>query len=391
MGSSGPVHDGSWQDELNLETLLSESQLSIDDMNKPTEFACDLEQTVFNLAKNVEDIKFSVMESQKHRGKMMEMVSSLELPAIPPSLDEGLDELRMSCALSMAIEYIGWKAFDPAKQHAKQALDFAARQGNETSIARCNYWLGRIELEQGNIPSAYKFFMAARPCAMNDKGLEGSTLEYYLKISHPTLGEKHRRRVSPLRSHAKLEGTLTQVDTHHSGNNQSKKRKQFTWTSELVLRPAKLAGHPQAGSVAAKGNRKHNNRPVVWEAENTEDALHANSPLRIIPKDEINADGMEWLTVAKSGPRLSQSKFTFRCYPKGLAPRSRPTEIFPEQPGENIIAAEKWEVLHEHFKIKRVTLAYLSLERWRNFGLDRSFKDNMAKKGVSWRFQETYF
>ncbi|KAJ5549568.1 hypothetical protein N7513_006802 [Penicillium frequentans] len=391
MDSPGPGQDVSWQDELNLETLLSENQLSIDGVINPTEFACDLEQTVFNLAKNVEEIKFSVMESHKHRGKMMEIVSSLRLPTIPPSLDEGLDELRMSCALSMVMDYMRWRAFDPAKQNAKQALDFAERQGNEISIARCNYWLGRIELEQGNIPSAYKFFMAARPCAMDDKGLEGSTLEYYLKLSHPKVGEKYRRRVSPLRSHAKLEGTLTQVDTHHSCNDQSKKRKRVTWASELVLRPAKSAGHTQVGSVAAKGNRKHNNRPVVWEAKNTEDALHASSPLLIIPKDEINADGMEWLTVAKSGPRLPQSKFTFRCYPKGLAPRSRPTEIFPEQPGENILIAEKWQVLHEHFKIKRVTLAYLSLERWRNFKLDRSFKDNMAKKGVSWRFQETYF
>ncbi|KAJ5909347.1 hypothetical protein N7504_003990 [Penicillium tannophilum] len=391
MASPGSIQDVSRQYEMNLEIPLSENQLSIDDMNEPTEFGCDLEQTVFNLAKNVEEIKSNVLESQKYREKTMEIVSSMKLPAIPPSLDKGLGELRMSCALSMVMDYMRWKAFDPAKQNARRALDLAERQGNEISIARCNYWLGRIELEQGNIHSAYKFFMSARPCTMDDKGLEGSTLEYYLKFSHPKVGEKYRRRVSPLRSHAKLEGTRTKVDTHSSGNNQSKKRKQVTWASELVLRPAKLAGDTQVGSVAAKGNRKNDNRPVVWEAKNTEDALHANSPLLIIPKDEINSDGMEWQAVAKSGPRLPQSKFTFRCYPKGLAPRTRPTEIFPEQPGENILTAEIWQVLHQHFKIEGVTLAYLSRERWKNFGLDRSYKDHMAKKGVLWRFQGTCF
>ncbi|KAJ5998332.1 hypothetical protein N7451_006142 [Penicillium sp. IBT 35674x] len=391
MASSGPVQDSSSQDELKLETPLSENQLSIDVINGPTGFGCDLEQAVFNLAKNVEEIKESLMESQKCREKTMEIVSSMKLPVIPPSLDVGLDGLRMSCALSLVMDYLRWRAFDPAKQNAKRALDFAERQGNEISIARCHYWMGRIELEQGNKPSAYKSFMAARPCAMDDKSLEGSTLEHYLDCSQPGLGERYRRRVSSLRSHAKLEGTLATVDTYHSGNNQSKKRKQVTWASELVLRPAKPAGHTQLGSVTAKGNRRYNDRPVVWQAKNTEDALHTNSPLLIVQKDEINADGMEWLTFAKSGPRLLQSEFTFRCYPKGLAPRTRPTEMFPEQPGENILTAENWQVLHRHFKNKRVTLTYLSFERWRNFGLDRGFKDNMAKKGVSWRFQDTYF
>lgn len=391
MASPYSFQDASWHPELDLEKSQSENQLSIDDVDEPNEYECDLDLTVLKLAKNVEEIKVNLMESQKHREKTMEILSSMKLPAIPPSLDEELDELQISCALSMVIEYLRWKAFDPARKNAKRALEFAERQSNEINIARCNYWMGRIELDQGNIASAYKLFKAARPCTMDERSLEGSTLEYYLNFSYPRLGEQYRRCVSSLQIPAKPGNALAKVDPKHSGDNQSKKRKQVTWMPELVLRPAKSAGHTKVGSVTAKGNRKHNNRPVVWEAKNTEDALHANSPLGIILKDEVNADGMEWLTVAKSGPRLPQSKFTFRCYPKGLAPRTRPTEIFPEQPGENILSAEEWQMLHQYYKNKRVTLAYLSFERWRDFRLDGNFKDSMAKKGVSWRFKDACF
>ncbi|KAJ6114307.1 hypothetical protein N7486_000085 [Penicillium sp. IBT 16267x] len=387
MASLGSVQDALWQPELNLENSLSEEQLSIDSVNEPTEFECDLDQTILNLAKNVEEIKIHLKESQKHREKTMEIVSSMELPVSPSSLDKGLDELDISFALSIVMDCMRWKQFDLAKTEANRALNVAECQGNEINIARCYYWMGRIKLEQGNIPSAYKFFMAARPCAMDDKHPEGPTLGYYLHFSHPRLGEEYRRRVSSYRSHAMPKGTLTKLVPNHSGDNQSKKRKQDARIVELVLRPAKSTGHTQLGSVTAEGTRNHNSRPVVWEAKITEDALHANSPLVIIPKDEINADGMEWLTIANSGPRLPQSKFTFRCYPKGLASRTRPTGIFPEQPGENILSAKKWQALHQYYKNKEVTLAYLSLERWRNFELDKS----QGGQGVSWQWQDIDF
>jgi hypothetical protein len=373
MASPASIQDVLWQHELNSENALSEKQLSMD-ANEPTESECDLDQRALDLVKNVEEIHTNLMNAQRHREKTMEIVSSMELPVFPSNIDKRLDDLEISFALGMVMNAMQWKIYTLATQEAKRALDIANRQGNEVNIARCYYWMGRIQLEQDDKPSAYKFFLAARPCAMADQHVEGSSVGWYLNFSHPTLGEEFRRRVSTVRCRTTPKGTLTKVDRNHSGDKQSKKRKQEAWMSELVLRPSTSAGPTQLASVTAKGNRKHNSRPVVWEAKNTEDALHANSPLVIIQKGEINADGMEWLAVANSGPRLPQSKFTFRCYFNGLAPRTRPTKIFPEQPGENILSAEEWQALHQRFQNKRVTLAYLEFERWQNFKLDSNLR-----------------
>ncbi|KAJ5623646.1 hypothetical protein N7490_012251 [Penicillium lividum] len=382
MTSPLSTHDVLWQTDSIAESTLSESPLgSFADMKDAMEFEfeCDVDHVALELAKDVEEIKSNLMESLKQRQKIMETVFSMQLPAVPSSFETRFVELGICLALENVMDCLQQKLLPLAKKEAKRALHLAEHQGDEINIARCHYWMGRIELYQRNISSAYKFFMTARPCVMDDKHPEGRSLGYYLSLLSPGVGGT----ISHPNNDA-FEATSRKGDIHQSGDNQSRKRKQDGQISELVLRPLDMVGHTKPGSVTMKRPPKPTSRPVVWITQNTEDTLHSNSPMVIITKDEINANRMDWLTTANSGSRLSQIKFTFRCYPRGLAPRTRPTEIFAEQPGENLLSTEEWQALHQHAKNKKVTLAYLADERRRNLELTKMVQLGMGSNGRSW-------
>ncbi|KAJ5769660.1 hypothetical protein N7520_004219 [Penicillium odoratum] len=369
MTSPSSTNDVLCQPESTPESTLSEGSLgSYADMKDAMEyeFECDFDHMTSEFAKEVEEIKSNLMESLNQREKIMETVFSMHLPVVPSSFETRFVELGIGLALENVMDCLHQKLLPLAKKEAKRALHLAEHQGDEINIARCYYWMGRIELYQRNISSAYKFFMTARPCVMDDKHPEGRSLGYYLSLFNPGAGGTISHP-----NHDAFEATLIKGDMDQSGDNQSRKRKQDAQTSELVLRPFNMVGHTKLGSVTMKSPQYPTSRPVVWITQITEDALHSDSPMVIILKDEANADGMDWLATANSGPRLSQIKFTFRCYPRGLAPRTRPTEIFAEQPGENLLSAEEWQALHQHAKNKKVTLAYLADERRRNLELTK--------------------
>ena len=125
--------------------------------------------------------------------------------------------------------------------------------------------------------------------------------------------------------------------------------------SDLPLRPKDSSGTSKSVKPASY-NELHNNSgllPHSTEIANTVDAHHY-----------LPLEGMSWLQTANSRPRLEQlGEFTLRCYPVGLAPRTRPTNLFSKLPDEVLLSAQEWESLKKLMGNRAITMAYLARER----------------------------
>ncbi|PYH75872.1 hypothetical protein BO82DRAFT_359644 [Aspergillus uvarum CBS 121591] len=97
-------------------------------------------------------------------------------------------------------------------------------------------------------------------------------------------------------------------------------------------------------------------------SEAAPDETNNNNERRILtPKSrlpfvagEFDSDGLQL--------HRSQKHFTFEMYPQGMAPRTRPTNIFPEQRNEILMSEESWKVFNEYVQGKGVTMSYLDRE-----------------------------
>lgn len=324
----------------------------------------DLDMVAMQISKNLHQIDTNILDSQKSRVEIMKELSSVELSDHKPDLEQRLDRFEMSYTLTTVMSYISMEQYSEASREVGRALRIATSLAEETSIARCYYWMGRIELEKRNRPMAYKFFMDARPCFMDEDCFEGQSLDFYLKCSRPGISERHQSTPPVDYPDEVTEDKRGRNDTQHTPNFLSNKRKRKTQLWDLVLRPSHSARHTPKKPTA---------QSVAWMVKSTEDVLHRNNPLALRPKKGVSSENAQWLKFATPGPRPAQRQsFTFRCYPRGLAPRSRRTDIFSEQPEEHLLSMEEWATLQEKTKDKKVTMGYLARERQKHGKLEKT-------------------
>ncbi|KAJ6016095.1 hypothetical protein N7540_010686 [Penicillium herquei] len=353
LGAESALSDG--QPDVNaargpgeLEILASSPDLSDSESN--------LESFASRLGRYLEYMRENLIESQQQRAELMNLVTSLQLPEPQQDIDYQLARLEISNLIAAGMNYISLRQYDEAEEEINRALDMAERTNEDLDRARCYYWLGRIQVEQRNFSLAYQYFVDARPLLMDDRCLESQSLKFYLEFAKSG-GTKELPRpfFDPL--HANLGVESRPNDSIHESGDSSKKRKREIWS--YVLRPSNSPRH----------TLNPTNRLTVWKVFelNSEDAIYPDSPLTSPSKPSklgISVDEFQWAESAKAGLRPPQLKsFTFRCYPRGLNSRTRSTEIFDEQPGENLLSADEWDVLQKHAQNKKVTLAYLANER----------------------------
>ncbi|EAU37397.1 predicted protein [Aspergillus terreus NIH2624] len=212
--------------------------------------------------------------------------------------------LRASIALSQAED-------SKAEQLVRRALHTATNAPTPRDpkhVARCHYWLGHIAWFRNDLAQARECFRTA----LAEDGLrglpEGHDIDEYLYILRRGVkyGDRDGRRCPP----------RTKVSGEY---NNPRKRKQ----GEMRRRPEA----PRRSSKA---------KPVPNKAD-----------------------------VNQQTSSLQHMQFRFRMYPTELAPRSRPTKIFPEQAYEFLVPAEEWEVIRQRIKGKLVTMEFLKRERVR--------------------------
>lgn len=106
-------------------------------------------------------------------------------------------------------------------------------------------------------------------------------------------------------------------------------------------------------------------RPKLWLVPDTADTYpHARDGRRLAGPTPVDPNWDNLWTTAGKTPRFGhEAAFEFTSYPKGLADRYRPTNIFPEQRYEWIMPELEWKTVHENWKDKSVTMSFLAYER----------------------------
>lgn len=240
----------------------------------------------------------------------------------------------------------------------RHALSIARDLDDEILIAQCNFWLGRIELDTGHFKKAFEHFKAARPCIMDDECLEGAHVQFYMSISWSGLKGEYRERM--FLEHCREILGLGEDPSDRRVEDNKKKRKRDAKTWDLVVRPSPEQLRP--GWVRQRQQR-YSYKSTVWMVYDTADLPQHRKASSGPQSKKADADGMEWLKAPQGHPLLEGRQFTFRCYYRGLAPRTRPTNIFPIQPSEFVLSAEQLEIYQWWSQRRRVTMTYLEFER----------------------------
>ncbi|KAJ5730693.1 uncharacterized protein N7483_005201 [Penicillium malachiteum] len=351
LGAAGSLSD----DQPDIDTASNTGALEVLTLASDSSgLESDFDSFASRLGGYLEYMRENLIKSQQQRAELMNLVTSLQLPEPQPDLDYQLARLEISNLITTGMNHLALEQYHEAEEEINRALDMAEQMNEGLDRARCYYWLGRIQVEQRNFSLAYQYFRDAQPLLIDGRCLESHSLKFYLEFAKSGGSEKIPLPFSdPL--HVNLGVELTTNDSIEESKDLSKKRK---WDSQSWSRVLRLSNSP-------RHTLKSTNRLNMWTVLDAEDYIHPDSSLRSFrmpSKPELNLCEFQWASQAGSRPPQLES-FKFRCYPRGLTSRTRNTKIFDEQPGENIMSADEWDVLQQHAKNKKVTLAYLANER----------------------------
>ncbi|KAJ5497173.1 hypothetical protein N7463_009160 [Penicillium fimorum] len=118
----------------------------------------------------------------------------------------------------------------------KLARKSANRSQDPLLVAKCEFWMGRVEFLHGNMSKAHQHFVKANPCAMDPKeGVECQDLSFFLDITRHGISEDIR--AARLRAHE--EAIALHVEFDKTENNSvstevKRKRPLKTWKGALV-------------------------------------------------------------------------------------------------------------------------------------------------------------
>ncbi|KAJ5371065.1 uncharacterized protein N7496_007157 [Penicillium cataractarum] len=354
--------------------------------------------TPSDLVDKAKEIKRNLQDTHRHKSEVVKMVMINQTPSIPTEFGNRLGNLRVSLSLVTVINQIADNQFRQARKQAQKALTLAEASKDKLSVARCHYWMGRIEFEKQNMEAAHDHFLAARPCVMDDFNPEGETVRFYLEASKRGISEQYLKRILLQHNKALIESAPHERPFKRPYPS-SRKRKREVQPWKVLLRPAASdkTGRRQKQSLGVSSTKPHTilNEWIVRDLPdlpfrpktcsstsepdppplNCHDDFHpTEQPTEAFRKDDTTGEmgahnarpleGMAWLEAASSQPRLEQrGQFTLRCYPIGLASRTRSTDIFSKLPSETLLSDQEWESLKSLMSNRAITMAYLAKER----------------------------
>jgi hypothetical protein len=132
--------------------------------------------------------------------------------------------------------FIAAKVASEAELTVKLARDAADRSNDPLLVAKCDFWMGRVELLRENISKSHEHFVKANACAMDpNEGVECQDLSLYLDITRH--GISPETRAERLRAH--YEAIVRKMKFNRTDNNSvtiefKRKRPLRTWKGTLV-------------------------------------------------------------------------------------------------------------------------------------------------------------
>lgn len=135
-----------------------------------------------------------------------------------------------------ASNFIGNERPSEAEFMVKVARRSADKSNNPLLVARCEFWMGRVEFLRGNMRKAHEHFVKANLCAMDpSEGVECQDLSFYLDVTRHGISE--HTRAARLRAHE--DAILAHAKFDKTANNSvstevKRKRPLRTWKGALV-------------------------------------------------------------------------------------------------------------------------------------------------------------
>ncbi|KAJ5479559.1 hypothetical protein N7530_005068 [Penicillium desertorum] len=135
-----------------------------------------------------------------------------------------------------ASNFIGNERPSEAEIMIKFARQSADKSKNPLLVARCEFWMGRVEFLRGNMRKAHEHFVKANLCAMDpSEGVECQDLSFYLDVTRHGISE--HTRAARLRAHE--DAILAHAKFDRTANNSvstevKRKRPLRTWKGALV-------------------------------------------------------------------------------------------------------------------------------------------------------------
>ncbi|KAJ5874105.1 uncharacterized protein N7529_002535 [Penicillium soppii] len=103
------------------------------------------------------------------------------------------DKLEFNILIGEIQWFLSNKNLEEAEKKVKNAMEVAMRIGDEITKARVFFWRGFIEYRRNNIPTAHRYFEAARPCAADKRRRwESLDIEFLLDNTRPGINYETR-------------------------------------------------------------------------------------------------------------------------------------------------------------------------------------------------------
>lgn len=338
---------------------------SPNEKNRPDDFLDYVDYTAewpvkVEARRKLTKIQDNLKQIRTRRNEVVQKMTSRRIPSPRPGLIKRLRMFEISVILKTVINCLAGSNFDLGMKEAEKALELAQKLEDKVTIARCYYWMGRIEFKRENIAAAHAYFKNALPCVENNECAEGDFVEFWFNISRSGIGGQYRKRAVSDHNRYVVERFGKPQSPLGSGSTLSEKRK-YQERGEIILRAgtARNSGRRQAQT----DERDKHDRLVPWiipDIDNESSDAPINCQRKLFGPAET-----QW-PPTQSHPPLPWKAFTFQCYPRGLSPRTRPTKIFRPHPWEIIYTAKSWEILRQHTTGKSITMTWLANERQLN-------------------------
>lgn len=193
------------------------------------------------ITKDTRRIQRYVDALQRHRAQVIS-AHVPPRPTTPPTImSRRFDRLEIRYSLGKAMDYLALKQIYHAREEVHHALQIADHTDNAQSLARCFYWLGRIEYQQRNLATAHAHFRAALLCAFDRGTPESCDVAFYLEASRPKAPENdhgHDERGPSDHGPGTHDGQPSQSAQRASSSESQRKRKRESPTWDLPLRPS---------------------------------------------------------------------------------------------------------------------------------------------------------
>ncbi|BDD55143.1 hypothetical protein MPDQ_000632 [Monascus purpureus] len=298
-----------------------------------------------------------------------------ETASILSSFDEVKAKHIITMNLLNVLVCILSQRYGRAEKEAKKALEIARELRQEPTMARCFFWLGVIEYSHGNDERAYLYFLDAHSC-VDEYPTEGKLLDMYLNLLQKGIRKEDRRKLFFPGNNSTAVNALGRSYFSIFTNAHLKRKWSALPRGESVLRMT-AQGRSKKKSCFGKDSEKKKDtsttvRPTVWIKRDAQD-IQPRSAGAVNDGNLSNrhsalgtlVEGADlcWLNKYPYINEYSiQGPFAFKENPRGLAPRTRGTEIFFEQPWEIILSKEKWKSIEKTVGSKEVTMSFLKEE-----------------------------